>query len=145
MQERPILESSFTYKGYKCCVLFQALGHRCGYVLVPRYHKVYGHLYSDTICFNIKCHGGLTYSSHSLLERESPSWWIGFDCAHAGDIPDRESQMRYFGNAAQDSYFNMLNFMTGNDTGFGTVKNLDFCIQECKNIVDQLEEIENEG
>ena len=142
MSDEPILETYFTYKNYKCCVLFQSLGFRCGYVLVPRWHKLYGQLYSNKDCEAIKCHGGLTYSSHELMGQTSPSWWIGFDCAHTGDILDKESQMRYFGNNNQNNFFNMLNFMTGNNTGFGTVKNLDFCIEECKNIVDQLREIE---
>ena len=102
MSKEPVLETYFTYKDYKCCVLFQALGHRCGYVLVPYWHSQYEKDYE----------------------------------------PDRESQMRYFGDNDQDNFFNMLNFMSGNDTGFGTVKNLDFCIEECKNIVDQLREME---
>ena len=51
--------------------------------------------------------------------------------------------MRYFGNTKQDSFFNMLNFMTGNSAEFGTVKNLDYCEQECRDIVDQLREMEN--
>lgn len=144
MSDEPILETSFTYKNYKCCVLFQSLGFRCGYVLVPRWHKLYGQLYSNVDCSNIKCHGGLTYSSHSLLGQESPSWWIGFDCAHTGDVQDTESQIRYFGTSKVDSFFTMLNFMIGNNTEFGTVKNLDFCIQECRNIVDQLVQMEDD-
>ena len=139
MSKEPVLETYFTYKDYKCCVLFQALGYRCGYVLVPYWHSQYEKNFDD---IPIRCHGGLTYSSHDLMGQTSPSWWIGFDCAHTGDMPDRESQMKYFGDNEQDDFFNMLNFMSGNDTGFGTVKNLDFCIEECKNIVDQLREME---
>ena len=127
---KPILESTFRYRDYQCCVVFQELGHRCGYVLVPYWHKLYEQPYTSEDCENIKCHGDLTYASHNLLDKEYPGWWIGFDCAHAGDMPDKESQMRYFGDNKQDSFFSMLNFLTGNDTSFGTVKTLDFCEQE---------------
>jgi hypothetical protein len=138
--DKPIIESLFHYKNYTCCVLFQPLGFRCGYVLIPKWHKLYEQDYNDIN--GIYCHGGLTYSSHVLVNTEYPGWWIGFDCAHAGDGYDRESQSRYFGTTKQDSFFSMLNYMTGNYSEFGTVKTLDFCIQECKNIVDQLEEID---
>ena len=135
-----ILESTFRYKGYQCVVLFTELGHRCGYVYVPYWHKQYEVDYDD---IPVKCHGGLTYSDHRLMDKEYPGWWIGFDCAHAGDMPDRESQIRYFGNTKQDSFFNMLNFMTGNYSGdFGTVKTLDYCEQECRDIVEQLRKLE---
>lgn len=135
--ERPIIEVTFHYKDFQCCVIFQSFGFRCGYVLVPQWHSYFEQDYDD---IPIICHGGLTYSSHEFLGQKYPGWWIGFDCAHTGDLTDKESLMRYFGNNKQDSFFNMLNFLTGNDTSFGTVKTLDFCIQECKNIVDQLVE-----
>jgi len=137
--DKPIIESIFTYKGYKCCVLFMPLGHRCGYVLVPHYHICCGQNYKD---IPIKCHGDLIYSSHRLMDTEYYGWWIGFDCGHRGDMPDRESQTRYFGEVKQNPFFNMLNFMLGDYGEFGTVKNLDFCVQECKNIVEQLIELE---
>ena len=140
MQNDPILESSFTYKGYKCCVLFMPIGHRCGYVLVPHWHSQYGKNYRD---IPIKCHGGLTYSSHFLMGQEFPSWWIGFDCAHAGDIADKESQIKYYGENEQNPFFSMLTFMLEGYDEFGTIKTLDFCEQECRNIVDQLIEMEN--
>lgn len=95
-----VIEQQGTYKEYKFVVLFQPLGFRTAYVGVPRWHSLYEKHYKDIE--GIECHGGLTYSSHELLDKEYPVWWIGFDCAHAGD----------------------------------------FCITECKNIIDQLVEME---
>lgn len=138
--DKPILEQQGTYKGYKWCVLFQPLGHRTAYVLVPDWHKVYGIDYNK---IKIKCHGGLTFSSHKLLDTEFFGWWIGFDCAHSDDKIDTETQRKYFGEYKRDSYWDMLQFITGNiNDDFATVKNLDFCVAECKNIIDQLIEME---
>lgn len=136
-----IIESSFHYKDFQCCVIFHPLGHRCGYVKVPFWHPVYEKNYDE---IDIKCHGGITYTDHSLLGKTHTSgWWIGFDCAHFGDIPDVQSAVKYF--EGDEKQRNTLNFLYNLDKGqenFGTVKTLDFCIQECKNIVDQLEEME---
>ena len=140
VMDKPIIEHKGTYKGYTFVVLFQPLGFRTGYVLVPQFHKYFEVDYCN---INIKCHGGLTYGSHYFLEEEYPGWWIGYDCAHGDDKNDVEAQEKYFGSIKQDSFFDMLNIMTGNyDRGYGTVKTLDFCIEQCKNIIDQLREVE---
>lgn len=145
MESKSIIESNFTYKGYKCCVIFQPLGHRCGYVLVPHYHKFYEKEYSELGC--IKCHGGITYSSHRLLGQEHPSWWIGFDCAHWDDLPDVQSVVKYFGEPDEEER-NWLNFLSGNagrrEPEIAQIRTLQFCEQECRNIVDQLIQMEEE-
>lgn len=70
-----------------------SLGHLCGYVGVPRSHPWYG-LFCDNI--DVRVHGGLTYCGEELPKRNRLKpyphdtrlaiWWIGFDCAHAGDL-----------------------------------------------------------
>lgn len=35
------VESDFTYKGYRCVVIFGDMGYRCGYVGVPVGHELY--------------------------------------------------------------------------------------------------------
>ena len=137
--DQPILEQTGTYRDFKWCVLFQSFGYRTAYVLVPTWHKVFEVDYND---IDIKCHGGLTYSSHKLLDKDFFGWWIGFDCAHAGDAMDVETQRKYFSNDKQDPYLSMLSYMADDYSSYGSVKNLDFCISECKNIIDQLREME---
>ena len=80
-------------------------GHLCGYLGVPKGHPWYGRDY-DSI--DAEVHGGLTYSEHEIrgggsnpfvpkeaLIRPYPhdtaqdTYWIGFDCAHAGDLMPR--------------------------------------------------------
>lgn len=60
-----------------------AMGHWCGYVRVPDGHPWHGVEYDDL--YNVEVHGGLTYAD-ALREKPSGEWWLGFDCAHRGDI-----------------------------------------------------------
>ena len=102
-----IIEYRGTYKDYTFCIVKRGIGfkvYRCGYVLVPAWHWGYEKDYDELF---VKCHGGLTYTSHSLMKIDYPGWWIGFDCAHLGDSEEKQ--------------------------------NLEYCINECKNIIDQLD------
>lgn len=36
--KRAFEESKFDYKGFTCVVIFQGMGHRCGYVAIPKGH-----------------------------------------------------------------------------------------------------------
>lgn len=42
-----IVEREFEHAGYKCVVIFGSIGHRCGYVGIPKNHPLYGKDYSD--------------------------------------------------------------------------------------------------
>ena len=44
-----IVEREFEHAGYKCVVVFQKMGHRCGYVGVPKGSKLYGKRCSDKL------------------------------------------------------------------------------------------------
>lgn len=41
------VESDFTYKGYRCVVIFGDMGYRCGYVGIPVGHELYKKDYGD--------------------------------------------------------------------------------------------------
>lgn len=58
--------------------------HWCGYVAVKSNNQYYKKDGDD-----LDIHGGITYTSHKLVlqpESGEENWWLGFDCAHAGDI-----------------------------------------------------------
>ncbi len=40
-------EKEFRYKRYKCVILFTSLGHRCGYVGIPKKHFLYNKNYYE--------------------------------------------------------------------------------------------------
>ena len=46
-EKRYIVEREFEHEGYKCVVIFGNIGHRCGYVGIPKNHPLYGKYYSD--------------------------------------------------------------------------------------------------
>ena len=46
-EKRYIVEREFEHAGYKCVVIFGSIGHRCGYVGIPKNHPLYGKDYVD--------------------------------------------------------------------------------------------------
>ena len=47
MANRYIVEKEFNHNGLKCVVTFSHMGHRCGYVGIPKWHPLYEKDYSD--------------------------------------------------------------------------------------------------
>lgn len=108
------------YKGYRYRIHHNGLGYRCGYVQIPERHPWYGKSASSLDDLPVlMIHGGITFSEK---DDEDNTWWIGFDCAHAGDAqdPDLPSEAR-------------LSSMS-----FGEIRTLDYVENECKRMIDQL-------
>lgn len=125
------VESDFIYKGYTCVVVAQSLGHRCGYIGINEKNAFYEKDYDDM--YEIEVHGGLTYAgggNNSDYPIESNLWWFGFDCAHGRDAND-------LGIIKELNEGRNLDFLL-TTSNHGTVRTLEYCIQECKNVVDQI-------
>lgn len=83
------------YKGLRIVVKATDMGHRCGYVGVPKGHPLYG-MHYDKAEEEVGAwvHGGLTFSGGDEfgclwhLGFDADYWYLGFDCAHHGDAPD---------------------------------------------------------
>ena len=141
VEEPDIVE--FTYKGHQCKV-FRVVarepyarpvcmfgGHLCGYVRVPADHPYHYKKFED---MEIDCHHGLTWGECSN------GHWIGFDCAHSTDyVPSMEKLKR------TDESLIAIRQMFPIPEQFRdlalfnpTYKNVNYCIEECKGIVDQL-------
>jgi len=44
----------------------------------------------------LEVHGGVTYAGPGFSDEDKPLWWVGFDCAHAGDlVPKMERHWQY--------------------------------------------------
>lgn len=91
--------------GLDCLINRGPSGALCGYVGVPEGHRLYGVDYDNVRVNNPEndgypdVHWGLTYADR-CQPSEDPSrgichtgevanknvWWLGFDCAHSGDI-----------------------------------------------------------
>lgn len=93
-------EKDFEYRGYKCHIRRvnpEFSGHLSGYVEIPENHPI-AKLDYDQIekyyDYDLPAHGGLTFAS----EVEN-AYWIGFDCAHSGDLcPAYSSEFRWAGD-----------------------------------------------
>lgn len=103
------------YRGVKGLILRVSpdnLGHLCGYVRIEEDVQGYYHL-------DLEVHGGVTFSGQ--LEGEE-GYWVGFDCAHAGDI-----------TPMADEGFNVI--LAGE--GY-TYKNMDYVENQIENMIDQI-------
>lgn len=87
----------------------------------------------DQLCspeYVFEVHGGITFSGgNGEYPVKSDLWWFGYDCGHAGDLPEPDSTMgRMYaehGFAERD----------------GVLRTLDFCIGECESLAKQLAEV----
>jgi len=78
--------------GFEWEVTANRIGYRCGYVRIPAGHPWHGKDY-DYVDPYPEVHGGLTFAQPDTdcgKGGEDNAWWLGFDCAHAGDAPDPE-------------------------------------------------------
>ncbi|WP_461240861.1 hypothetical protein [Paucilactobacillus sp. N302-9] len=87
-----VLEEHFRYRGYECEIdQIKFGGHLCGHVIIPPNHRYFGVDYED---IPVTVHGGLTYGELMQLDPFEPeSYVIGFDCAHAGDVIPKMSEL----------------------------------------------------
>ncbi len=90
----------FEHEGFTC-LLVRGGSSWCGYVGVAPGHPWHGKNYDEVQAPNedgepdyVNVHGGLTYSAEcggSVCHVPKPGepehlWWLGFDCAHSGDL-----------------------------------------------------------
>jgi len=121
----------FIHAGFSCFILRNMLGNWCGYVGVPSTHPAYEKHYDDV---NVEVHGGLTYAdkcSPPICHIPTPFmpedvWWLGFDTAHLGDL---------------SPYNNLSNVINTPIFRDGTYKNMEYVINETKQLAEQLEKM----
>lgn len=80
------------------------LKHLCGYVGIP-YDKSSDKEYQKLESFGFDVHGGITFSQlgDGGTFKEG-FWWVGFDCAHLGDISPGSM---LFSHSPSDTYKNI--------------------------------------
>ena len=127
------IEKQFQYKGRDCICVFNRDGFRCGYVSVKRLGSF------DEL--DIKCHGGLNFEG-ILSEAYMPRalYYVGFDCGHICDGRDFELayQRGMITEIERDFSIGAFAYLLGKP-----VRSLEYVENECKKIVDQLEEKSN--
>lgn len=152
MKDRPWADEpdrvDFQHKGLPCRIIrANPMGHLCGYVQIPETHPGYGAHYDDPIWTEVSAHGGLTFSGR----HEDGGFWIGFDCAHSGDLSpmwiddpryagigaevEAESMARYesYGVEAADMYRSALAAMTPE-----VYRTIEYVRSECIDLAEQV-------
>lgn len=132
------VEKEFEVDEFKCVIIGQNWGHRCGYIEIPLDHKYYGVDYDDV---NIDIHGGWTYSGYTHndypIKSSNGTWWLGFDCANYCDAKDIEL-VKSFGNTETTRFVLAMNDYSQDH---GTVRTLEYVENELRNAVKELKEI----
>jgi hypothetical protein len=96
---------AFEAHGFACVALrpHASTGNLCGYVGVPEGHPWHGKDY-DRI--GADAHGGLTYAAKArwpvTAGDDDRRWWVGFDCAHLGDLVPGLGSTHYYDSAYRD-------------------------------------------
>lgn len=72
----------FSHFGFPCIMRRNRMGAWCGYVGVDACHQFYEKDWGE---IDVSVHGGVTFASKAWWDDQDTRWWIGFDCAHAGD------------------------------------------------------------
>ena len=110
----------FTHAGYPCKIMrIPDLLHLCGYVGIPKDHPYYGKDDYDLEGL-LDVHGGVSFAAAPIEdEKHKDLWWIGFDCAHAGDLWPGRSNLGFPGS---------------------TYKDINYVREETKKLAEQLKE-----
>lgn len=137
-----VIEGGGLYKNYEYLITFTHMGSRCGYVAIPEGQSI------DTD--KINCHGGITFESSNhnakdLLPIKCNDLWIGFDCAHVGDMRCNETARKYFTH--NEKGLEIINLMDNlyvevheleQKNPMCTHKSFHYVEEECKNIIDHI-------
>jgi hypothetical protein len=123
------------HAGFEWEVTANGIGYRCGYVRLPQGHPWHGKDYDDEALWGVRVHGGLTFAApdtHCGKGGEDGGYWLGFDCAHAGDAPDGSLR-------GQDSreVADLYGMFDGSFSRFGTVKTTEYVAAECRRLAEQ--------
>lgn len=147
-KERPWLDEpdrlEFEAHGFKCLIKRNNLrpqrnpkdwlGHLCGYVAIPSTHPYYEKKEGwneDNGIGNLDVHGGVTFTG--VLEREKDGiWYIGFDCAHGGDLIPGIYEMRQPGECLHRPNENY------DLSRFEVYRDIEFVKQQCIELAEQL-------
>lgn len=139
----------FTYRDFACNIIRVILrepysdeevyfgGYLCGYVTIPPTHFLYekDYLKGDELNF-IECHGGIIFSGFSAQNK----WSIGFDCGHSGDyLPSSQmNKKKYKFREIYPLALPLPPHLEHNILFNPVYRNIQFCIDECKSMVDQI-------
>jgi hypothetical protein len=115
----------FESDGFPCLIVRGPVKALCGYVALPPGHPWHGKHYND-VEPSPDVHWGLTYSNkcHGKICHEAKAgepdnvWWLGFDCAHSGDLCPGMEPILY-------------------EHGYSAYRNIAYVKKECEKLAQQ--------
>ncbi|MCK9556383.1 hypothetical protein M0R36_11335 [bacterium] len=128
----------FSYKGFDCLIIrHPEKGHLNGYVAITKLSpKLYKEIYYNDFVDRIDCHGGITYIGKGLkywkIKKKKSVMWIGFDCYHYMDFAP------YWVIRSEKILKRQCVDRKELESGESQYRNLDYVIEECKGIVNQI-------
>lgn len=140
-----VIEGGGIYKDYEYLITFTSHGTRCGYVaLKPEETEKFEKKRENEQFYypDVECHGGVTFygndhGAKDLLPVPCADFWVGFDCAHAGDGHDKELTQKYFKRQIfSDEFYDT--FAGFSLDGIVVHRTFDYVEGECHSIIDQL-------
>lgn len=115
-------------------------GHLCGYVCIPYDHQDYNKDVSSPDFSEYDVHGGLTFGK--LFDDNT--FWIGFDCAHSGDLIPSMTDIRKSIN--EDLIKKHPNIDFSQIRCFNSdYKTWDYVLEQVKHLADQVNERNKEN
>jgi len=125
---------------YHCLIVFQAHGHRCGYVGVNKNELIV----NDEELEKLEVHGGVTFlrdGSREYKHEKGNYRYIGFDCGHSYDKVDVKCSKKYFfdNDFVKRVILDMIKIDEYNP--LCTVKTQEFVEDEIKKLVTQLDDL----
>jgi hypothetical protein len=130
-----------TATGYPCLIVRNHSGSLCGYVGVPEGHPCYQRDYQSV---DVEIHGGLTFAdacaqdgdeSRHICHKASGDdrvWWLGFDCAHLGDI-----------SPAHDAWGLARGGVVGFNDELSSYKTVGYVTRQVESLARQLKALES--
>jgi hypothetical protein len=127
--------------GFEWIVVHNGSGYRCGYVRVPGGHPWHGKEWNELEEI-IECHGGVTFGAPDRpcdKGGADDAYWVGFDCAHAGDAPDPQLP----GYDRRQTIGALLSFVGISSDRYDndTVRTQEYVEAECRSICEQAQRI----
>jgi hypothetical protein len=112
-----------------CLIVRGPHGGLCGYVGVYKDHPFYelqycgSNEYTASPADLLDVHGGITWSDfcrkdkhsicHIVEEGEDDNvWWLGFDCAHSGDLTPYLNKSEYYRQYPREGIYRNISYVT---------------------------------
>jgi hypothetical protein len=115
-----------------------SMGQLNGYIQLPAHHPW---VFQDPFEIDCDVHGGITFGGPD----EKGDYWIGFDCAHSGDIVPSHKDIGENVKKEMVERFPFLSETLNASPIFEShYRNIDYVKKECESLVDQMLEAKHE-